>query len=203
MSRSRQTESRVQPGPHAAQVRKALTVDEILQLEAALMEVFRTIRQLKERSPAAKHIKFPPLPAAFSESIAIVATPLLFGSDWTGRYGGSLSDLIVENTKTCGRLRVEVKATGRHAFQELKEKNLQADVLLWIRFGTRFERGSGPIMVAVIESPGKYIGGQCRLDIRRIENIPGIRDAQKVHQFETLESMLGAPAPCGRQGSKR
>lgn len=127
-----------------------------------------------------------------SESIAIAATPLLFGPDWRGNYGGSSSDLLVENGTDHRRLRVEVKATGRHAFQEFKDKDLQADVLLWIRFGTRLEAGSGPIEVAVIERPGKYIRTQRRLDVRRLEAIPGIREAQKVLRFDRLDSMLAA-----------
>ena len=131
--------------------RKPLTVPEILELEAALMEVFGTIRELRERSTAARYIKFPPLPSVLSESIAIAITPTLFGADWKGRYGGSAADMIIENLATRNLLRVEVKATGRHAFQELKEKDLRADVLIWFRFGRRLELGAGEIEAAVID----------------------------------------------------
>jgi len=162
------------------------------------MEVFRTIRRLRERTFAARHVKFPPLPSVFSESIAIAATPLLFGPDWTGRYGGRLADVVVESSITRRTLKVEVKGTGQHAFQELKDKDLRADVLLWIRFGTRFELGSGPIEAAVIADPGRYVSSQRRLDVRRFEAIPGIRRAQRVFRFENLESMLTAGTP--RQG---
>ena len=77
-------------------------------MEEALIEVFRTIRRLRELSSVARHIKFPSLPAAYSESIAIAATPLLFGIDWRGDYGGRESDLIVQNSARDKRLRVEV-----------------------------------------------------------------------------------------------
>jgi hypothetical protein len=170
--------------------RKPLTTDEILQLEDALMEVFRTIYQLRQRSLAARHIKFPPVPAVLSESIAIVATSALFGSGWKGRYGGRGSDIIVENVSTRRTLGVEVKATGRHAFQELKEKDLQADVLIWFRFGRRFELGVGPIEVAVVDAPGRYVKSPCRLDVHRFEAIPGIQEAQKVLRFDNLKTML-------------
>jgi hypothetical protein len=149
------------------QKRKPLTVNEILELDSALMEVFRTIHQLRQRSFAARCIKLPPVPAIFSESIAIAATPVLFGPGWKGRYGGRESDIIVENVRTRRALKVEVKATGQHAFQELKEKDLRADVLIWFRFGRRFESGRGPIEVAVVRSPGKYVRSQRRLDVRR------------------------------------
>jgi len=158
------------------------------------MEVFRTIHQLRQRSVAARHIKFPPVPAVFSESIAIAAASVLFGPGWKGRYGGRESDIIVENANTRRALRVEVKATGQHAFQELKEKDLRADVLIWFRFGHRFESGTGPIEVAVLHSPGRYVTSQRRLDVHRFEAIPGIQQAQKIFRFESLGAMLQADA---------
>ena len=156
------------------------------------MEVFRTIHQLKARTFAARHIKFPPLPSIFSESIAIAATPRLFGPDWIGRYGGRLADVIVENSATHQSLRVEVKATGRHAFQELKDKDLCADVLVWIRFGLRIEKGAGSIETVMIDKPGKFFSGQRRLDARRFEAVPGVRQAQRTFRFESLAEMLKA-----------
>jgi hypothetical protein len=180
--------------------RKPLTVPEILELEAALMEVFVTIRELRERSTAARYIKFPPLPSILSESIAIAITPTLFGADWKARYGGSAADVLIENLATRSLLRVEVKATGRHAFQELKEKDLRADVLIWFRFGRRLELGAGEIEVAIIESPGRYVPRQCRLDVRRFEAIAGIREAQKLFRFKSLAAML-APLATGVRGT--
>jgi len=172
--------------------RKPLTVPEILDLQAALMEVFRTIRDLRARSAATRYIKFPPLPSIFSESIVIVTTPALFGSGWKGRYGGSVADVIIENAVTASALKVEVKATGKHAFQELKDKDLRADALVWLRFGRRLELGNGPIEAAIIEAPGKYIRKQCRLDVRRFEAVAGILEAQRVFRFDSLAAMLRA-----------
>ena len=168
------------------------------------MEVFRTIRQLRTRTSAARHIKLPPVPSVFSESIAIATTPVLFGSAWKGRYGGHEADLIVENLTTRCSLKVEVKATGQHAFQELKLKDLRADVLIWFRFGHRFESGTGPIYVAVLDSPGRYVTTQCRLDVRRFEAIPGVQQAQKIFRFESLAAMLAevdAKSPAGRSST--
>lgn len=180
-----------------------MAINEILQLEASLTEIFHTIHRLRQRNVAARHIKFPPVPPVFSESIAIAATPALFGSGWKGRYGGRKSDILVENVRTRRALRVEVKATGQHAFQELKEKDLQADVLVWFRFGRRFQDGVGPIEVAVLHSPGRYVRNQCRLDVRRFEAIPGIQSAQKIFRFESLGAMLGAETNDLRTGVQR
>src|SRR5262245_7501167 len=98
--------------------RVPLTPEEIVQLDAALVRAFRTIRELREELPAARHIKSPPLPSIFSESIIIAAAPRIFGSEWTARYGGATCDVLIENDYGEVR-RVEVKATGEHAFQEI------------------------------------------------------------------------------------
>jgi hypothetical protein len=72
-----------------------------------------------------------------------------------------------------------VKSTGLNGFQELKAKDLLADTLVWIHFGDRFEEGSAPIQVAILENPGKYIQQPIRLDIprlqRRIGSTPDLR----------------------------
>ncbi len=81
---------------------------------------------------------------------------------------------------------MEVKASGQHGFQELKAKDLRADVLIWIRFGRRYELGSGSIEVAVIENPGKYIAKPRRLDVNRLDRIPGIIESQKILRFGSL-----------------
>jgi hypothetical protein len=171
--------------------RKALTAQEIIELGACLTEVFRVIREMHEAKKVAKHIKYPPLPAVFSESIVIAATSALFGPIWTTYFGGRLCDLLLESNDGLTQKRVEVKATGRHAFQELKDKDLQADFLVWLRFGRRFESGSGPIEVAVLEAPGKYITEPRRLDVTRFEAIPGVVSNQRLFRFDSLEDLVG------------
>ncbi len=170
--------------------REPLTTEEILELGSSLTEVFRAIRTMHERKRVAKYIKYPPLPSVFSESIVIAATPTLFGATWTARFGGTLCDLVLRTGEDLDEKRVEVKATGRHAFQELKEKDLQADFLVWLRFGRRFETGSGPIEVAILEAPGRYIAKPRRLDVTRFEAIRGVVDNQKLFRFDSLEDLL-------------
>ncbi len=173
-----------------AELREPLTKDEIRELDLALIGVFRTIHSLRESNAVARHIKYPAMPSIFSESIAIAATPILFGEEWKGSYGGQASDLRIVNSISGKSLRVEVKATGQHAFQELKEKDLLADALVWIRFGRRYELGTGPIEVAVIETLGRYVKKACRLDVKRLEVIPGLLDGQRILRFANLEEML-------------
>lgn len=171
-------------------MRKPLNLTEMQELESALIGVFSVVLKFRRENPVAKHIKFPPMPSILSESIAIAATPLLFGPNWEGRYGGALCDVLIEDRNSSASRRVEVKATGQHAFQELKEKDLRADALIWIRFGQRFERGNGPIDVLVLDKPGKYVNSNCRLDVRRFEAIPGIRENQRIYRFESIAQLV-------------
>ena len=169
--------------------RVPLSPEEIIQFDTALVRAFLTIQKLREELPAAKHIKSPPLPSIFSESIVIVAAPLIFGSEWTARYGGAECDVLIENARgDVGR--VEVKATGMHAFQEFKAKDLRADFLVWVRFGQRFNLGQGPIEIAILSNPSKLIPDACRLDTARLEKRVGASDSLRILSFESLESLL-------------
>lgn len=180
------SEGRDRP-PHRGRV--PLIPGEILQLDAALVRAFRTIQELREELPAARYIKFPPLPSIFSESIVIAAAPRIFGPEWTARYGGTTSDVLIDNGGGEER-RVEVKATGAHAFQELKAKDLRADFLVWVRFGRRFEVGQGPIEMVVLNNPSRFIPAACRLDTVRFERRVGSTDSLRTLSFDSLEDLL-------------
>jgi hypothetical protein len=147
------------------------------------------IRALQEELPAARHIKFPPLPSIFSESIIIASAPRIFGPDWTARYGGAACDVLIENGQGEER-RVEVKATGVHAFQEFKAKDLKADFLVWVRFGRRFNLGQGPIEIAILSNPSRLIPAACRLDTARFEKRIGSSDSLRILSFDSLEALL-------------
>jgi hypothetical protein len=151
------------------------------------------IHETRGLNPVASHIKFPSLPAVFSESIVIAAAAVLFGPGWRCRYCGKECDVILEDAHGAQTKRVEVKATGHHAFQELKAKDLRADILVWVRFGRRYEVGGGAIEVAIIENPGKYVPNPRRLDVNRLNAIPGITTTQKVFRFESIEDLIGRP----------
>ena len=177
---------RNRPSPRG---RVPLSPEEIVQLDVALIRAFRTIRELREELPAARHIKSPPLPSIFSESIIIAAAPRIFGSEWTARYGGALCDVLIANGRGEEK-RVEVKATGEHAFQEFKAKDLRADFLVWVRFGRRFNLGQGPIEIAILSDPAKVISAACRLDTARLEKRVGSSGALRVSSFDSLEALL-------------
>lgn len=169
--------------------RTSLPVAMLIELDSALMEAFAVIQALRKRNRASELIKFPPLPSCFSESLVIAAAPRLFGAEWQAGYGGNECDVLLRSAAGM-RKRVEVKATGRHAFQELKGKDLQADILVWVRFGCRYETGHGSIQISVLENPGRYIQRACRLDTVRFQKIPGVAANQRVLTFATLPELL-------------
>jgi hypothetical protein len=181
------SEGRNRPSPRRGRV--PLSREEIVQLDAALVRAFRTIRELREELPAARHIQFPPLPSIFSESLVIAAAPRIFGSEWTARYGGARCDVVIENGRGEER-QVEVKATGAHAFQELKAKDLRADFLVWVRFGRRFNLGQGPLEIAILSNPSRVIPHPCRLDTARFEKRIRSSDSLRVLSFDSLEALL-------------
>jgi len=180
------SEGRNRPSPRG---RVPLSPEEIVQLDSALVRAFRAIRELREELPAARHIKSPPLPSIFSESIVIAATPRIFGSEWTARYGGPRCDVLIVNGQGEER-RIEVKATGVHAFQEFKAKDLRADFLVWVRFGRRFNLGQGPIEIAILSNPSRFIPNACRLDTARFEKRVGSSDSLRILSFDSLEALL-------------
>lgn len=174
-------------------VRAPLTVDEIFQLDAALMQAFGTIQVLRNQNPVAKHIKLPPLPAIFTESIVIASASRLFGPNWVASFGGRRCDVVITNH--CGETKaIEIKATGEHAFQEFKSKDLRADILVWIRFGRRFQEERGQIEIALLTQLVRFISSACRLDTIRFERRIGSSDNLRIIRFDSLEQLLGVTA---------
>lgn len=134
---------------------------EILDLDGALEEAFRLLRDLRRTHPAAEYIKFPAIPAILSESITAHLSPRLLGGTARAVYGGRVCDLIVDDGTT--KLRVEVKATGEGGFQEIKSKDLEADYLVWMDFGTRYSEGRTLIRIYVVSDPGTTLGQPGRI----------------------------------------
>ncbi len=92
-------------------MRKALTPQEILELDQALIEAFALYKAFRSRVSIARYIKFPQIPAILGESLVITAADRLFGISQEANFGGALSDVRLV-TPTGQTRRVEVKATA-------------------------------------------------------------------------------------------
>lgn len=134
--------------------RALLTAREILELDAALIEAYRRLGELRVEMPAARRIARPPIPAVLSESLVSYSARWLFGDACVAAYGGREADLLVRRP-VGDPILVEVKATGSSKFQEVKPCDFQADVLVWVAFGNRYVDGLGPTTVYVLTEPSR------------------------------------------------
>lgn len=112
--------------------RKLLDTDEILQVDAALIKAFALHTTFQKTVSGARHINFPQIPQGFSESIVAASSPKLFENVDEVTPGKSADLLLIR--RGAAPLNVEVKATARCAFQEIKQKDLKADYLVSVRY---------------------------------------------------------------------
>jgi hypothetical protein len=145
--------------------RKPLSRGEILELDAALIEAFAALRRLRTQRPAAAAIKFPAIPSVLSESVVAHLAPRLFGASGSAIYGGRSSDLQVD-VDGVTPLDIEVKATGEGGFQEIKQKDLLCDALVWVDFGRRYADGEGEAVIYVLRDPRKFFQRPTRIVLR-------------------------------------
>jgi hypothetical protein len=181
--------------------RKILAATEVLELDLALIAVYAEYARLRERHPAAKRIARPGVPAVFSESLVAHASGALFGVGAEGEFGGREADLRISRPGAPDLL-VEVKASGHHAWQEIKVRDLERDVFVWVAFGHRYETGSGPIEVYLLAEPKSY-----RLPRRKLTLELFLRGASRLPgfwmiRFAGVAEMLGAEVLAGAGTSK-
>lgn len=134
-----------------------LTRDEIIELDRAITKVFDLYQKLRADIPIASRINFPLLPSILSESIVIIAAPILFNlrPGWKAVFGGKAADILLKDDNGNEEL-VEVKSCGMRGTLELKSRDVLSDKLVWVNFGSRYHDGFGPITVYVLRNPSKY-----------------------------------------------
>jgi len=153
------------PRPQIGRARTLLSIDQLLALDAALIAAYRDHDGLCEAHPVARgRISRPPIPSAFSESLTALLAGTLYGAGTTAAYGGATNDLSVFSPD--GRaLTVEVKASGVSGFQELKERDLAADALVWVDFGSRYINGQGSVTFHHLPDPGRFAAPRRKLTL--------------------------------------
>jgi hypothetical protein len=176
-------------GP-ARRVRSLLTIDQLRALDEALIFAYRQHKVLCRVHPVANHrISRPGIPSSFSESLTAVVLPALLESPVSVAFGGRACDLTAFTTdgKT---LSVELKASGVSSFQELKDRDLAADALVWVDFGSRYVEGQGPISFHCLPQPHRYSRPRNKLPLKLFlapaSEIPGFVS----HCFNALDDAL-------------
>lgn len=166
-----------------------LTKEELLELDHLLIRTYAFFRELRDYSPIARLIHYPSVPSAFSESLTIHCAERFFGNGWTGKFGGSTCDVILE--KVGEQRLVEVKATGQTNFQEFKLKDLTADFLVWVDFGNRYIGGGNKFDIYILSNPKQYFKRPLRLKLNDFfRQTEGSTDFAHI-KAESLQKLLG------------
>jgi hypothetical protein len=106
-----------------------------------------------KKKPGGTAIQYPKLPSVFSESLVVVCGPALFPNAKNIHLGGGHeADVVFDSSNVTKK--VEVKATGSKEFQEFGPRDVKADFLVWIAFGSVFENESeDTIRIYVLDEP--------------------------------------------------
>lgn len=135
-------------------MQRILTLDEIKGSLRHLRDAFKQIREIKKRDEIANLIKYPQIPSVITESLAIylIKDNITELKDHELILGGSVADIIAKKYGTMEK--IEVKATGKSAFQYFSHKDIKANYLIWIHFDKFFDEESNiPIEVFVLKNP--------------------------------------------------
>lgn len=177
-------------------VRRILSAEEILGIDQALIAVHAEYARLRARLPAAHYISRPGIPAIFSESLVARAIGPILGQTASADFGGTEADLRVEVAGQADQL-VEVKASGGHGWQEIKRRDLERNLFVWVAFGERFERGSGAIEVYALPEPHRYRPTRRKLTLPVFLAGARLLSGFRVIRFDGTEEMLASPCLSG------
>lgn len=117
--------------------KRLLTQDEIKQVNKRMRSVFKYITDIRKLK-FGDNIKFPQIPPIISESLAFhllnkgVLLPRLRAQGFHFEFGGRVCDILAIKNKK--KLKIEVKATGKHEFQYFGKKDINADYMIWINY---------------------------------------------------------------------
>lgn len=154
------------------QIEKILSKETIKELIVLLKQVFLYIQELKEKESCASYIQYPKIPKVLSESLCYY-----FLKEKLILAHLSIQEIIINNNiadlilKTNGKdIKVEVKATGISAFQNLGIKDINADYLIWIHFDSYFfKNSSDSVEIFIIENPSQYFPAPIKITLKELQ----------------------------------
>ena len=171
-----------------------LTKKQIGELAGLLLESFEWLQKLKTSHDLGYHIQFPKIPSVLSESIVAhllkdgrlgVHPPNVFVE---AELGGKQADIIC-TTKDGDKILCEAKTTGNQGFQYFSDKDIRADLLVWVHFGPFFEGvRSTPIMFFILEKPSLVFKQSRKISLAAFKREAGSRLI--VHDFRPNEIWL-------------
>jgi hypothetical protein len=168
--------------------RELISTQEIKELNKLLRQVFEYITNLKNKNRLANKIKYPQLPSILTESLAIHLLkkgiiPELSGFNFD--FGGRIADVLAKRNSR--KIKIEVKATAKSAFQYFGEKDITADYILWIHFANFFMNyNDTKIEIYIIKKPSYYFDKTVKITLTKLKQIVG----QKLEKIDfNVESL--------------
>jgi hypothetical protein len=156
-----------------------LPKNEIKEGIDTIQEVFLYIVDLRKKKPAAKYIQFPKISCSLSESIILhlikegTILPKVSNNMKQIKFGGNTADIIAKLTDDT-LIKIEVKATGKSAFQTFGVKDIKADYLIWIHFDEYFLKLDKEIVdIFIIKNPNNYFSKPDKITLDQVKSKVG------------------------------
>ncbi len=154
-----------------------LSKEEINELTNLLLKVFNYLNDLRSNNSLAERIQFPKIPPVLSESIVAHLLrehklPLELNTEEIN-FGGKRANIIAKTAN--GEKLIEVKATGIHGFESLSERDINADLLIWVHFADFFhKKGDKPIEVFILKQPKECFKEPLKLTLTKFKAFDGV-----------------------------
>jgi hypothetical protein len=147
-----------------------------------LRKVYGAITVFMQSEPVGKYLKYSQIPSILTESLAIhlLRKGEILHKELDGfsfNFGGKISDITA--IRGSSNLRIEVKATGPKAFQYFSDKDIHANYIIWIHFGSFFMGNKNtPIEVYIIRDPNRYFPERKKIVLSKLKKI--VKDLSEV-----------------------
>lgn len=168
--------------------RNFLSKDEIKELIKLLKVVFGFLKDLKQKNILAEKIQYPKIPSMLSESIIshlIKENKILKELKEVTKevvFGGRTADLIVK-IRPNSEFKIEVKSTGKSAFEYFGEKDIKANYLIWMHFDDFFiEETIEPIFVYVISNPAQYFKAPTKIVLSKLKDL--VKESMEIFKLD-------------------
>ena len=153
---------------------KLLTKSEVTGLIQSIKRNFKANDDQRAIDPLARHIQYPKIPSILSESIVFhlikdkkILTDLTV-LEITSNH--KIADIVLHTQG--GLKKVEVKSTGKNAFQYFGEKDIKADYLIWLHFNTLFVSEEIDFFeVFLIKNTSNYFSIPVKINLKNVLKI--------------------------------
>jgi len=156
--------------------RELLSIKEIVNLGILLCDVFDYITKIKKKEKLGDKIKYPQIPSILSESLAIhLLNKKIILSElerFRFDFGGRTADILANKNEE--KIKIEVKATAKSAFQYFGPKDIVADYIIWIHFEDFFmDLEKNIVKIFIIKNPGKYFEKPVKITLSKLKQVIG------------------------------